>query len=73
MLDAKVKPGLRTPPRFMNAITASPKPAGAVAASWASAISSPAGMLQAASAAVAGSSALTAPITLFASGEIRSL
>ena len=72
-LLVKVKPGLRTPPRFMKAICAPPKSAGAVAASCESAIRSPAGMLQAASTALLGRSAVMEPITRPAIGETRLL
>ncbi len=57
----------RMPPEFMNAISASPRLAGAVAASWASAITSPSVDSPEAT-AVRVRSPWIVPMTWFASG-----
>ena len=58
----------RTPPGFMNAILASPNPAGAVDASWASAITSPSVVSPVPFVSVRVRSAVILPITWLASG-----
>ena len=73
VLEAKVKPGARTPPPFINAMTAPPKLGGWVAVSCESAIRLPASMLQAPSTRELGRSVVIEPSTWLAMGDTSAL